>query len=365
VGGTTSNLLAMGGGGPGDVYAVGQGGSMFRFDGAVWSQESVPTINQLSGVATTGTGTAIAVGSWGTALARSGGAWSTMKGGVANNLSRIWCLGDGSAIAVGSNGTILSNRTGEWLPDDSGTSSDLRGIHGIDANTIYAVGRGGTALYFDGAAWNPVATGTSEDLNAVWMVAENDVYAAGALGTILHYDGGAWTPQPSNTVAPFYAIWASGPDFVLVAGFDEARRFNGTSWKAEFISVQQFIYHDLWGFASDDVYVAAEGGIFPAPSGAVPDRGHGGGWIYHYNGSAWNEVYSDAAQDIWAGWGESPSRMWGGGFAGSVIEYRDGAWSPVWDLGDRISSAQLTSIDGTSARNVYVVGDRGTILHLR
>lgn len=79
---------------------------------------------------------------------------------------------------------------------------------------------------------------------------------------------------------------------------------------------------------------------------------------------AWEEAF-DASEFGWvmSGWGPGDGTLWvvgGSLFEGRIMEKRSGTWSPV-DIGFRVPL--LNWVHGTSAQDVFVGGNDGTILH--
>jgi hypothetical protein len=93
---------------PEEVYAVGAGGVIFRFDGTVWAQMESPTTETLRSVWASGPGDVVAVGDRGTILRFNGVTW-TSQGPEDNltSLNAVWGFGPGSAYALGSSEFIL------------------------------------------------------------------------------------------------------------------------------------------------------------------------------------------------------------------------------------------------------------------
>jgi len=80
--------------------------------------------NNLNGIWGDGTGNLWAVGEGGTILYYNGSAWSTQESGTVYGLYGIWGADALNIWAVGGMGTILySNDSGDtWTPQDSGTT---------------------------------------------------------------------------------------------------------------------------------------------------------------------------------------------------------------------------------------------------
>jgi hypothetical protein len=79
--------------------------------------------------------------------------------------------------------------------------------------------------------------------------------------------------------------------------------------------------------------------------------------LLHYDGSAWS-VAGPFGVDTASGlWGSSASDIFGVGY--EIVHYNGSIWS---DMAGEPTGAYLNDISGTSASNVFTVGDAGLIL---
>jgi len=186
---------------PREVYVVGNGGSVRRYDGTAWPPVASGTSQPLLG-AYQAIGPLFAVGEAGT-IVRD---WVPEAAGLTTaNLEALWGQprigGEPSHLwAVGTGGTILRWDEGSWSAVTSGTIANLSSVTGTLAyRDVYAVGEGGAILRYDGAAWAPMTSGTTANLSAAWTAPDGDVYAVGAGGTILRgLRNAAVSVTPSN-----------------------------------------------------------------------------------------------------------------------------------------------------------------------
>jgi hypothetical protein len=114
------------------------------------------------------------------------------------------------------------------------------------------------------------------------------------------------------------------------------------------------------GTAPDDVFLASEY-VGPA-AGAPGGPRHAGGLIFHWNGTAWAPVYQDPVHDVLSVWRANAGEGYATGNANSLLREAagDDGWVRVWDVPDL--PFVVSSVRGSSMRNVYVVGDGGTIV---
>lgn len=152
----------------------------------------------------------------------------------------------------------------------------------------------------------------------VWGPAGDDLYAVGGRqsdGLVMHYDGRRWAR--------------------LSLGLDTPR------------------LHWSYGFGRDDVTVVGDQGT-----------------VVRWNGRAWSPEATPTRAPLWGVWGASPDDLWavggtGDGESAPVLLHRDGAgWTAVEvPTLMRAGVGAFFKVWGTGADNVYVVGQRGVVLH--
>jgi hypothetical protein len=219
--GTESELYGVWGSSAINVFAVGSGGTIRRYNGITWSSMSSGTTSDLYGVWGSSATNVLAVGDNGTIRRYNGSTWSSMSSGTTNDLHGVWGSSDINVFAVGDNGTIRRYNGITWSSMSSGTTSGLYGVWGSSATDVFAVGLGGTILHYNGSAWS---LWTSSDipvwLHGVWGSSATNVFVVASGGIILHYDGTAWSPMTSGTINQLYGVWGSSPSDVFTVGIE-------------------------------------------------------------------------------------------------------------------------------------------------
>jgi hypothetical protein len=89
------------------VFAVGEGGVSYRYDGKTWQGLQTGISNTLRAVGGGSPRDVYAVGEYGAIIHYDGDAWTEMDSGIAQNLYGVWGSTDGGVFAVGENGLIL------------------------------------------------------------------------------------------------------------------------------------------------------------------------------------------------------------------------------------------------------------------
>lgn len=181
-----------------------------RLDPGVWTPMKSPTEENLRGVFGFDSGEVFAVGDNGTIVHYDGRSWLTMESGTTANLVGVWGKAPDKVVVTGDAGTILLYDGVAWTAMESGTTEPIGPVWGwplsygppsADSFLAWAVGGGpaGTVLYFDGNDWQAVDTGGSEPLLNIagWVShwANNAgpyLMAVGANGSVRLYDGANW-----------------------------------------------------------------------------------------------------------------------------------------------------------------------------
>lgn len=257
--GTTENLYGIWGTGPLNIVAVGDKGTILKWDGQAWGKETSGVSTALRAVTIPrGDTTFVIVGDKGTILKRDTAMWTKLtdpsSGANLNAVSGdtkddIFIVGDNGSVLKGSigGGFSLKGQGGGGNPPSSikgkrlsgisaapsgdnfalvgdggynlrrysvvidyfsdgagGTAQNLNGVyHG--SKTIFAVGanativRRGPANFFgDWPDWSldTVSTPITGSLRGVWGISDTQVYAVGDSLLVVQWDGLVWTKVP-------------------------------------------------------------------------------------------------------------------------------------------------------------------------
>ena len=228
------------------MYAVGDAGTVIKYDGRNWTGENIPADNRLHGIwgtspnniyvigddatilhfdgdawsicykgevdvaflAITGFGShdIFVVGDNGTALRFDGVNWQRMETGTQYELYAIWGLDPGHVLAVGGAGVVLRWNGEQWRLFNAGTDNDLYGVCGESLEQIYFCGLSGTLIDYNGRSWSKPFTGSRNDLHAISCSPGEPVFAAGSRGCILQRKDNQWQTVDSNTSDSLYAL---------------------------------------------------------------------------------------------------------------------------------------------------------------
>jgi hypothetical protein len=272
-----------------------------------------------------------------------------------------------------------------WCPVPTNVSAlyALTSVWGSGKNDVWASGSGGTVIHYDGTAWAKTATDLKNTFRTVIGTSATDIWALSASDVILHAkgftpSGVTWTrvsaaPDPYSA-APLYAAWSSGSgelrigggtfgfsapsgDFVTANGFTKTSLGDGgLGWNA---AAGSGTVHGIWGAAADDVWLVVDNSAAVSWQLGLTFHGtrvgDGGG------GLTWQSVDSQASVVLSAVWGSSASDVWTVGDIGTIrhLAADRSHWEPVASN----TMERLNAIWGSAKDDVWAVGDAGTILH--
>jgi Tol biopolymer transport system component len=261
----TATLRDVAGFSPSDIYVVGDGGEVRRFNGSAWNVVATGAANDMQSVCGASP-TDIWIG--GTVSASNnlvhfnGSNWtsmSTQASGAAQVLG-VWCGATNDVFASGVLGTLYRYNLAGWPQQTTGTTANLLEVWGASSNSVIAVGTGGTALHFNGTTWAPKTTGTTAHLQDVWGTGTSDAYAVGTGGTILRYNGSNWNPMTSGTTTDLRGVWgSSGTDVYAVGSVGTILRFDGTAWSPMATLAGDDLYA-VWGTSTGSVWIVGAAG---------------------------------------------------------------------------------------------------------
>lgn len=283
----------------------------------------------------------------------------------------------------------------------------------------------GEAIPCSDVSWCPTETNVESiyALTKVWGASPSDVWAVGAGATVIHWDGAAWTrtpvppalPNPLEVRNTFFSVWGSGPDDVWIASTTSTiYRNTGSGWvhqKPPFEDGQERPVRALWGDGPGRIRVGADAFVYQEVRDGVeeylignqltastagelrwqPEEGTpavlgyygapddlwlvGDNQFFHEwqrafvqnrrpladGGFAWTQSEVHSLATLHAIWGSSADDIWAVGDQGAMRRLRAGRAG--WEVVPPVTSEALRAIWGTSATNIWAVGDNGTILH--
>lgn len=219
------------------AWAVGDFGSIYRWNGTTWSREATPVTGTLFTVWAANATTAFAAGADGAMLRWNGTAWSTLPFPGTGAVSALWGSGPTNVVATTSAGEVLVFNGTAWQLVQS-VAAPLWSVWGTAATETLVTGEQGTVQELRGTAWNALTAPTSATLAGSWSTGPGRHWVVGAAadgvtGVAFRLDGGSWSTLSMGTSAALAAVWGPGQaDLYAVGDRGTLLRFDGTRWGA-------------------------------------------------------------------------------------------------------------------------------------
>lgn len=224
------------------VYAVGDSGTMYIYDGVMWAPfpEAPPLTVTLRAVTAfsssdiwIGQANPSQVSHW------DGNAWSTPET-LGSRVFSLWAHDSSNVFAAGRRTSTAGNiwhwNGSSWQDQDLGVG-DLHSLHGSGLNNIWLVGdvASGNARVFRstdaGSNWNPVSGFADINWRAVYALSDQSVWLAGSNGTVAFWDGTSITTHDTGVTTLLQGIYALDNENVWAVGVGGVMRyFDGTDW---------------------------------------------------------------------------------------------------------------------------------------
>ncbi|ROR34194.1 DUF6701 domain-containing protein [Inmirania thermothiophila] len=186
--GTTKDLEAVWAYSAGEVYVAGKDGTLWRYDGAAWTD-----------------------------LSRAAGT------GGKDDFKDLW--GDASTLyALTDDGKLfwLDRASGVWRSDGASCPARTRGFESLwgGGGVLYLAGKDdkkGAVYRWDGASCTVVATAL-EDLKGIYGAGADRIVAVGKKGVVLSWDGAAWSETTEAGGTDLEEVWVSPSGLAYYAG---------------------------------------------------------------------------------------------------------------------------------------------------
>jgi len=402
------------------LWAVGWMGLILRFDGHEWHRlrgcrvneagkyAAAPENTPLFAIDGRPDGTAFAVGDHGTVLRWDGGDWQPETSGTRAHLRAVRCLSDGRVLAAGANGTVLVRATGGgWCGMESPVATGFNAALELDTGTVLLAGgryfldengfRGDLVLLeegrlrrlFEGARFSRfrdlaatragilavgdrgaihlfrqgemtrVESGTPHDLHGLVPTPGGEALAVGDFGTVLVGSPAALTAfAPAVQAGPGASRWApldSGTDRQLWGLWTDPE--TGTAHACGEEGTVLIEDRGKWE-ALPPVGALGIHALERAPGGDLLAAGQLGE-IHRFDGSSWRREF-DLLMDvtILSLWSDGVGNLFAAGDEGLILRREAAGWQRMAS-GTR---SALYALWGRDDRHLLAVGDFGLVL---
>lgn len=296
-----------------------------------------------------------AVGNVGSILRYDGTKWKRYEAGTTADLLAVWARSANEVYFAANTGGLLrfDGTIVTKVNTSAITTGDITGVYG-GATNLFVTTRSSDAWRYNGATWTRYASGTlgiraTAELLAVTGTADNDVIVYGSQNAAARWNGSSWAAQPSATLTLSYIS-------ALAQNVYYGTVFDGTVWQYDTTKA---------GFQWKQVGTVVTGtnsvtGLYGASASAMFTSGPTG-LIYRFDGTKWNPI-DTGIRDVLsftALHGTSASDVWAVGRRGTIVHY-DGTTTKS----NRSNLFTGTFIDawGTDTRNVQFLTNKSTVV---
>lgn len=277
--------------------------------------------------------------------------------GVAGaELKAVWGAASTNVFAVGDMGNLLRFNGSTWTKETVPATylnwnfNDVGGI-----NSKIFITSGVNILKWEGAGKLSVAfTDNSSSMISVGAPSMAGLLATGTGGKVYLFKSGSWGKLATNPTitGSVQAVWGNGGVNVWVGAKATIYNLNTSLDPAPVVTSKTFTaspsanLNDIWSMASQVFAVSA------TPNGKV----------YHRDGTLkWQTRDPGNTTALWGVWGTASNAIWVTGSEG--IWFFDGAkWGKAYSAPGKQA---VKAIHGFGAKNVWAVGQGGTILRCK
>jgi len=276
----------------------------------------------------------------------------------------------------------------DWCPVPTNVDKlyALTSVWGSGKDDVWATGSGGTVIHWNGSAWTPTVVPSDtlpikDTFRALWGSGPNDVWIASATDMIFHSTGfkdnaAIWERMPSATASdfdrtPLFAAWGTSPTDVRFGGgtssvsdpdsqevmYANQVVLDASGGGIKWIRAKGYaIVYGLWGPSTNELWLIGDNRPY-GPQIAMVLRGTRAGGA----NVDWTQVDSKATAILRGIWGSSANDVWVVGDTGTIRHFGPNATEA--EIVESRTRSNLNAVWGSGPNDIWIVGDNGTILH--
>lgn len=225
-----------------------------------------------------------AVGNSGTILKYDGADWTLEQDVGGQNLFGIDMVTTSDGWAVGGSGKIYDYNGSTWTEDTDIGSQTLRDIDMVTSSDGWIVANSGKFFQYNGTTWSEFVDVGGTTFHGVAMASSTDGWAVGASGKIYRYNGATWSEHTDIGGQTLYdVVIVSSTDAWAVGSGGKIFRYNGTTWSE---------HTDIGGATLQAVTMVSANDGWATGDNGVVYRWDGASWALNIDtgGHTWDDV---------------------------------------------------------------------------
>jgi hypothetical protein len=308
---------------------------------AAWTAVQSATERKLIAIHGSSAADIWAVGERGTIVRWQGERWEATPSPTTLDLVDVWASGPDAAWAVGDRGTLLRWDGQRWAPDTGPGLTPMTDLFG--GPPVLVAVRGSAA-------------------DDVWVVPHAPLLAepggdTSLIHVALHWQGTSWSREIRPATGTVRRLAVTGPgELWVMTDYDPPQRRLGGGWREVPLGLSgEFQFYGIWAGGGDDLWLVADI-LVPGTKEAKAAT------VMHWDGRVWEDFGDPLVADsaCWSAWGDGRA-VWISCDRGAVLRHDGDGWHAE-RVGDDRQPA-LLGIWGSSAADIWAVGSGGAILH--
>ncbi len=379
-----------------DIWAVGESGKFYHYDGSEWSLFQQVNSNNIYCLFMINSTDGWAAGDSGKIYHFNGSNWSQFQDTGSQTWTGLYMLSSTDGWLAGNRGKIYHFNGSNWSQFQDTGSQTWNSIQMLSPTDGWVVGNSGKIYHFNGSNWSQFQDTGSQTWYDIQMLSPTDGWVVGNSGKIYHFNGSNWSQFKDTGSQTWYDIYMLSPTSGWISGNSgNIYIYNGNNWTREIDTGGQrwraitmideqngFVFgHNGRLYKYQVVYV--EKGMFGSrilDSEQLDTNWQNISWVEDLPSGAMITVRvrtgnTPIPDGSWSGWSSELSNGSSINNTGRYIQYQlfvvngdDLTLTPKIDqviitYGKPLATEDLHAVHANRSDNVWVVGDKGVVIH--
>ncbi|MBL7057969.1 hypothetical protein ISS03_01410 [Patescibacteria group bacterium] len=189
-----------------DIWAIGDGGKVLHYDGAIWEEHSDMGVSDIYDIDMVDLNEGWAVGANAKFYHYDGVSWSIVPGFGNDSIYSVEMISANEGWVTGQSSKIFKYDGVSWTEFDDLGNVRIYDIDIVDSSNIWAAADMGRIYHYDGVSWSLfLDTGNTSWYKVDFIDASNG-WMTGGGGKILYFDGVSWSEAIDTGNTDWYGL---------------------------------------------------------------------------------------------------------------------------------------------------------------